>query len=183
MRIISGSLKGRKIFAPKNLPVRPTTDRSKEALFNILQNQYDWKEIKVIDLFAGTGNISYEFASRGASKVFAVDIDSMCVKFIRHTSKKLQLEIIASQSDSVIYLKEITINFDLIFADPPYNYAYSRYIELIHTVFENIKLKRDGLLIIEHSSKINFNNHLKFSYSRKYSSSTFSFFENKKAGL
>ena len=165
MRIISGSLKGKKIFAPKNLPVRPTTDRSKEALFNILQNQYDWKEIKVIDLFAGTGNISYEFASRGASKVFAVDIDSMCVKFI------------ASQSDSVIYLKEITINFDLIFADPPYNYDYSRYIELIHTVFENIKLKRDGLLIIEHSSKINFNNHLKFSYSRKYSSSTFSFFE------
>ena len=68
MRIISGSLKGKKIFAPKNLPVRPTTDRSKEALFNILQNQYDWKEIKVIDLFAGTGNISYEFASRGASK-------------------------------------------------------------------------------------------------------------------
>tara|TARA_B100001029_G_C15036991_1_gene440799 strand:- start:348 stop:884 length:537 start_codon:yes stop_codon:yes gene_type:complete len=177
MRIISGSHKGKKIFAPKKLPVRPTTDRSKEALFNILQNQYDWKDMKVIDLFAGTGNISYEFASRGASQVFAVDRNSMCVKFIEQTSKKIELEIITSQSDAVIYLKEIKINFDLIFADPPYNYNYSRYIELIHTVFENIKLRRDGLLIIEHSSKINFNNHLKFSYSRKYSSSTFSFFE------
>jgi 16S rRNA (guanine(966)-N(2))-methyltransferase RsmD len=87
MRIISGSHKGRRLTAPKKLPVRPTTDRSKEALFNILQHQYDWKNTAVLDLFSGTGSISYEFGSRGVKNIIAVDQNKMCVDFIRKTSE------------------------------------------------------------------------------------------------
>ena len=83
-----GSHKGKRLFAPKKLPVRPTTDRSKEALFNILQHQYDWSSIRVLDLFAGTGNISYEFSSRGVNEVFSVDKNSHCIKFIKQTAEK-----------------------------------------------------------------------------------------------
>ena len=90
MRIISGSHKGRRLSAPKNLPVRPTTDRSKEALFNILQNQYQWDVVAVLDLFSGTGSISYEFASRGVKNVIAVDQNKMCVNYIRKTSEQLE---------------------------------------------------------------------------------------------
>jgi 16S rRNA G966 N2-methylase RsmD len=83
MRIISGTHKSRRIVAPKNLPVRPTTDLSKEALFNILNNQYNFAEISVLDLFAGTGNISYEFASRGCTAIVAVDAHFGCVQFTK----------------------------------------------------------------------------------------------------
>ena len=91
MRIISGSLKGRRILAPKKLPVRPTTDRSKEALFNILTNWVTFNEIRVLDLFSGTGNISYEFGSRGVSELVAVDQNKFCVRFIEETSNKFGL--------------------------------------------------------------------------------------------
>ena len=121
MRIISGSHKGRRLFAPKTLPVRPTTDRSKEALFNILQHQYDWSSIRVLDLFSGTGSISYEFASRGVTEVFSVDINSCCIKFIQQTAQKLDLKINTIQGDTLKYLTSINMDFDLIFADPPYN--------------------------------------------------------------
>ena len=87
MRIISGLYKGRKIVAPKNLPVRPTTDMSKEALFNILNNQYYFDDISVLDLFSGTGNISYEFASRGTENITAVDSHYDCIKFINQTAE------------------------------------------------------------------------------------------------
>ena len=88
MRIISGLLKGRRIIAPKKLPVRPTTDRSKEALFNILNNGYDFSEIRILDLFSGTGNISYEFGSRGVDDIVAVDRNKHCTRFIKETSNK-----------------------------------------------------------------------------------------------
>ena len=104
MRIISGSHKGKRLFAPKKLPVRPTTDRSKEALFNILQHQYDWSSIRVLDLFAGTGNISYEFASRGVTEVFSVDKNRHCIKFIQQTAKKLDFNINAIRIDALEYL-------------------------------------------------------------------------------
>ena len=107
MRIISGTHKGRRIIAPKKLPVRPTTDRSKEALFNILQHQYDWSSIRVLDLFSGTGSISYEFASRGVTEIFSVDKNSSCIKFIQHTAEKLDFEINTMQSDALKYLISI----------------------------------------------------------------------------
>ena len=107
MRIISGVHKGRRLIPPKKLPVRPTTDRSKEALFNILQHQYDWSSLKVLDLFAGTGSISYEFASRGVTHIFAVDQNSMCIRFIQETSENLALGINTVQSDVIKYLNNI----------------------------------------------------------------------------
>ncbi|MBT8377462.1 MAG: RsmD family RNA methyltransferase, partial [Bacteroidia bacterium] len=93
MRIISGTYKGRRITAPKNLPVRPTTDMAKEALFNILNNHYYFDSIMVLDLFAGTGNISYEFASRGVEKILAVDENYKCIKFINETAESFNMPI------------------------------------------------------------------------------------------
>ena len=93
MRIISGEFKGRKIVAPKQLPVRPTTDMAKEALFNILNNQYYFDDISVLDLFSGTGNISYEFASRGTRQILAVDAHYGCIKFINQTSESFEMPI------------------------------------------------------------------------------------------
>ena len=90
MRINSGNHKGRRLQAPKKLPVRPTTDMAKEALFNILSNRFDFDKLKVLDLFSGTGNISYEFCSRGTTSIQAIEKDRRCIKFIKETSKLLE---------------------------------------------------------------------------------------------
>ena len=177
MRIISGSHKGKKLFAPKKLPVRPTTDRSKEALFNILQHQYDWSSIRVLDLFAGTGNISYEFASRGVNEVFSVDKNSHCIKFIQQTAEKLDLRIKTIQIDALDYLSSISMNFDIIFADPPYKIDQQGYFKIVNIIFKNNRLKKNGLLIIEHCEQKHLELHPKFKQSRKYGSNIFSFFE------
>ena len=177
MRIISGSLKGRRIVAPKKLPVRPTTDRSKEAIFNILQNQYDWKKMVALDLFSGTGNISYEFGSRGAKNITAVDQNRMCVDFIRKTSKILELNIQVIQMKVIKYLSTKSTSFDLIFADPPYDMEINQYVNMIETIFENNLLKQEGLLIIEHVEQKKIECHTRFFQSRKYGNSVFSFFE------
>ena len=153
MRIISGAHKGRRLIAPKKLPVRPTTDRSKEALFNILQHQYDWENTSVLDLFSGTGSISYEFGSRGVKNIIAVDQNKMCVDFIRKTSESLKLQIQVTQMDALKYLSAVKTQFDLIFADPPYDSETQQYIEIIETVFANQLIDRQGLLIIEHSEQ------------------------------
>jgi 16S rRNA (guanine966-N2)-methyltransferase len=113
MRIISGSHKGRRLTAPKKLPVRPTTDRSKEALFNILQHQYHWENMAVLDLFAGTGSISYEFGSRGVKNITAVDQNKMCLDFIRKTSESLELSVQLTQMDALKYLSVVKMQFDL----------------------------------------------------------------------
>ena len=99
MRIISGSHKGRRIVAPKNLPVRPTTDMAKEALFNILNNHYYFDEISVLDLFSGTGNISYEFASRGTDNILAIDDYFGCIKFINETAESFEMPINTIKTD------------------------------------------------------------------------------------
>ena len=177
MRIISASHKGRRLRAPKNLPVRPTTDLSKEALFNILQNQYEWSEIKTLDLFSGTGNISYEFASRGVSSVTAVDQNRFCTAFISKSSKELELEIQVIQSDVFKFTKDCSLEFDLIFADPPYDIGEEKYFELIELIFKTIILNSTGSLIIEHSEKLNFEKHPNCRNQRNYGSNTFSFFE------
>jgi 16S rRNA (guanine(966)-N(2))-methyltransferase RsmD len=177
MRIISGTHKGRRIIAPKKLPVRPTTDRSKEALFNILQHQYDWSSIRVLDLFSGTGSISYEFASRGVTEVFSVDKNSSCIKFIQQIAEKLDLKINTIQSDSLKYLFSNNIDFDLIFADPPYDLVHKSYLKLVDTVFENNQLRKDGLLILEHSGQIHLEEYPQFIQARKYGSNIFSFFK------
>lgn len=148
MRIISGKYKGKKINTPNNLPVRPTTDRAKESLFNILDNRYYFDGKNVLDLFSGTGNISYEFASRGIEEITSVDSNYKCIKFIDTFSKELEVNISTIKSDCLSYLKNCKKQFNLIFADPPYN--YDNYSEIVSIVKENNLVKEDGCLIIEH---------------------------------
>lgn len=150
MRIISGKHKGKRISTPNNLPVRPTTDRAKEALFNILDNRYYFDGKNVLDLFSGTGNISYEFASRGIEEITSVDSNYNCIKFIDTTSKELEVNISTIKSDCFSFLKNCKKQFNFIFADPPYN--YDNYSEIVSIVKENNLVKKDGCLIIEHDN-------------------------------
>ncbi|NJX17333.1 RsmD family RNA methyltransferase, partial [Tamlana crocina] len=118
---VSGIHKGKRITAPKKLPVRPTTDFAKEALFNILNNQYHFSALKVIDLFSGTGNIAYELASRGAQDIIAVDAHFECVKFINKISSEMDMPIRTVKSDAFKFLNATGESAHIIFADPPYN--------------------------------------------------------------
>ena len=183
MRIVSGKYKGRKIYPPKNLPSRPTTDRLKEGLFNILQNRFVYTNIKVLDLYSGTGNISYEFASRGSLNITSVDLNRLCVNFIKKTSRLLNTKINVIQSDSINYLKKNNEKFHLIFADPPYKIRYETYKNIIDLSIE--KLLIDGMLIIEHNKKIDLSIEPSHHMNRKYGDSVISFFNSdfKKAGL
>lgn len=177
MRIIGGRLKGLRLNPPKNLPVRPTTDLAKEALFNILLNQIEFEDIEVLDLFSGTGNISLEFASRGAEKVISVDRSIHCVNYLKDTARQHSLENIKTyKADVFKYLQLENVQYDLIFADPPYD--LNQIPEIPKIVFEKDILKPDGLLIIEHQSMQNLSQHPKFVEQRKYGHSSFSFFKN-----
>jgi 16S rRNA (guanine(966)-N(2))-methyltransferase RsmD len=175
MRIISGAHRGLKINAPSKLPVRPTTDMAKEALFNILEKKYNLSSLSVLDLFAGTGNISYEFLSRGVNKLRAVDRSYDCVKFIQETNKKLNFEAEVIKADVFKFLKNEQEKYDLIFADPPYD--LNNIPEIIHWVQTNQLLNEKGLLVIEHASMQNLSSYKGFVESRKYGNSTFSFFQ------
>nr|WP_299172201.1 RsmD family RNA methyltransferase [uncultured Allomuricauda sp.] len=177
MRIISGRYKGKRLVAPKKLPVRPTTDMAKEGLFNILNNRFFIDELKVIDLFAGTGNISFEFASRGAENIVAVDGYAGCVRYISKIAEELDLSITSIKSDVFKYLQRTPEKANLIFADPPYSFEMSQFHQIVTLVFENELLVEDGVLIIEHSDQTDLSEHSNFVESRKYGGSIFSFFE------
>lgn len=176
MRIISGTHKGRRIVAPKNLPVRPTTDLAKEGLFNILTNWFDMPALKVLDLFAGTGSITYEFASRGCKEITSVDINYKCVQFIKQTVTVLGFQDInIIKQDAFKYIKRCEDSFGIIFADPPYDL---KDVELVtELVFENRLLYKGGWLIIEHKKEIDFSNHKYFARQRKYGNVNFSIFK------
>ncbi|MDC6352059.1 RsmD family RNA methyltransferase [Zeaxanthinibacter sp. PT1] len=176
MRIISGTYKGRRITAPKKLPVRPTTDMAKEALFNILNNRYYFEGLTVLDLFAGTGNISYEFASRGAGPITAVDADYNCVKFIGKTTEELGFPISATRADVYQYLERITTTYDVIFADPPYNMPEEDFGKIAEIIFRKNLLKEEGVLVIEHGKETDLSAIDHFDESRRYGGSVFSFF-------
>ena len=154
MRIISGTRKGRRLIAPNTLPVRPTTDRAKEALFNILESRYFFDGKNVLDLFSGTGNIAFEFASRGCEEISAVDNNLNCINYIEKTSSNLGFNIIINKSNCLQYLKNCKQKFNFIFADPPYN--YEEYQELKDLIYEKKLIKKDGLLIIEHNKDTSF---------------------------
>ena len=177
MRIISGQYKSRKIVAPKSLPVRPTTDMAKESLFNILNNLFYFDGISVLDLFAGTGNISYEFASRGTNKIIAVDQDFGCVKFISQTATAYNMPIQTIKGDVFKFLETNDAQFDVVFADPPYNFSDEQFSKIPELVFQNNILKEGGLLVIEHSKHTNLTNARHYSYSKSYGGNAFSFFE------
>ncbi|MBK0378937.1 16S rRNA (guanine(966)-N(2))-methyltransferase RsmD [Mucilaginibacter segetis] len=176
MRIIGGKLKGLRLNPPKNLPVRPTTDLAKEALFNILQNIIEFEEITVLDLFSGTGNIAMEFASRGAGKVIGVDRSIHCVHYLKDASRQHGLtQIHTFKADVFKYLAMETEQYDLIFADPPYD--LNKIPEIPKIIFDKNLLKPGGLLIVEHQSLQNLSNHSAFTEQRKYGHSSFSFFK------
>ncbi|WP_276391095.1 16S rRNA (guanine(966)-N(2))-methyltransferase RsmD [Eudoraea chungangensis] len=178
MRIISGTHKGRKIAPPKGLPVRPTTDMAKEAIFNVLNNRYHLDEISVLDLFAGTGNISLEFASRGVDEVLAIDKDYKCCAFIAKISKELELPIKVIKTDVLPFLEKTNNRFDLIFADPPYSFEDKDCESIRSLIFKKNLLKPDGLLIIEHSKYTDLTKLPSYTEGKKYGSSAFSFFQS-----
>jgi len=175
MRIVSGKYRGRKIHTPKNLPVRPTTDLAKESLFNILNNRIDFEEIKVLDLFSGTGNISYEFISRGCEDVTSVEQNFRCVKFIKDTKSQLQMEGLKPVQANVFSFLKHCSKYDLIFADPPYDFG--RYAELTESILQQEILKEGGFLIIEHPRDIELSGFPGYRETRRYGKVHFSFFE------
>lgn len=177
MRIISGKYKGRRISPPKNLPVRPTTDMSKEALFNVLRNHFNFDGLKVLDLFSGTGNISYEFASRGSDNITCVDGDFGCVKFIKQTASEFDFNIAAVKSDVLKFIERCNAKYDIIFADPPYAFEQKIFDKIVIDIFERNLLEEEGMMIIEHSKYTKLDHLTHFSFKKSYGGSIFSFFE------
>jgi len=177
MRIISGKYKGRRISPPKGLPVRPTTDMSKEALFNVLNNHFSFEGLKVLDLFSGTGNISYEFASRGSTPITSVDGDFGCVKFIKQVASEYDFNIAATKSDVFSFLEKNKTTYDIIFADPPYGLDQKTFERIVLLVFDKGLLNEEGMMIIEHSKYTKLDHMINFSFQKSYGGSIFSFFE------
>lgn len=178
MRIIGGVHKGRRINPPSNLPVRPTTDLAKESLFNILNNMVDFSGLRVLDLFAGTGSISYEFASREAELVTAIDLNYQCVAFIKKIAATYEMKALKVMRSEVFRFlnRNCSHSYDLIFSDAPYE--MEEITKLPALVFEKKWLKQGGLLIIEHPVDVDFSNHPQFSQKRNYGRVNFSFFDN-----
>lgn len=179
MRIISGQFKSRRINAPKHLPVRPTTDRAKEALFNILYHQYDLVDLKVLDLFAGIGSITFEFASRGTTQITAVDQNRGCTDFINSTAEELGIQIEIKTQDVLYFLETSNETYDIVFADPPYELSDDEFNAIIDLVFEHNLLDADGILILEHSKHTNLSKHVFYDHNRVYGHSVFSWFSKK----
>ena len=166
MRIIAGIYKGKNIIAPKNLPVRPTTDFAKESLFNILINRVDFSNTNLLELFAGTGNIGYEFASRGCTNITSVDVNFQCVQFMKQMNRELKLNNRIIRTDAIRFLKQIKEPYSFIFADPPYQMEGITSIPNI--IFKKNLLTKGGTLIIEHDKKLDFSDHSNFQEKRYY---------------
>ena len=178
MRIISGTLGGRRINPPSNMPnTRPTTDIAKEGLFNILKNNVDFENLKTLDLFAGTGNISYELASRGAKELTIVEKDSKMYEFLKRTISELKIiDVKLVKSDVFKFIKECNEKFDFIFAGPPY--ALQTIDDLPELIFEKSLLNLDGWFVLEHTPRNNYEAFPYYRFSRNYGSTIFSFFVN-----
>lgn len=178
MRIIGGKLKGRVIDLPPRYSARPTTDFAKEALFNILDNEYDFEDLRVLDLFGGTGAISYEFASRGAARVYSVEMSRENAQFIRREAARLGLDAVVAVHENVFdFLPICREKFDIIFADPPYA------LEGLETIPDKVLgagiLHPERYFILEHGSEHSFREHPLFVKEKIYGRVHFSFFESK----
>lgn len=176
MRIISGKHKGRLINPPKNLRARPTTDFAKENLFNVLGNLVDFEGLDVLDLFAGTGSISYEFASRGAASVTAVEINAVHYNYIRKTAAEFGFDnLYPVKANAFLYLKSTPKSFDLVFSDAPYDLDGSG--QIVELVLDGGVLRDSGIFVFEHSKGADYSGHPAFLQSRSYGSVQFSFFK------
>ncbi|MBQ6237516.1 MAG: 16S rRNA (guanine(966)-N(2))-methyltransferase RsmD [Bacteroidales bacterium] len=178
MRIIAGSLRGRRLNPPANLPVRPTTDMARESLFNILNNYVDYEECTVMDLFAGTGAVSLEFVSRGVKNVTSIDINNACTEYIKTAARQMNVDNIhVVRADVFDLLKRAYKKFDIIFADPPY--ALQDLPKLPDIVFGSEVLNEDGIFILEHPKEFSFEEHPHFWQHRAYGKVNFTFFAMK----
>ena len=179
MRIIAGALGGRRISPPSKMPhTRPTTDIAKEGLFNILQNNIDFQDLKTLDLFGGTGSISYELASRGARELTVIEKDFFMNEFIKKTSEELQLKnFTVIKTDVFRFIEQCTEQFDFIFAGPPY--ALENIDELPKRIAEKKLLASRGWFVLEHTPRNNYDGYALFTAQRNYGTTVFSFFVNK----
>jgi 16S rRNA (guanine966-N2)-methyltransferase len=176
LRIVSGKYRGRRINPPSSFTARPTTDYARESLFNILTNRIDFEAVNVLDLFSGTGSISYEFASRGAMAVHLVEKDSKHISFIRKMVNEMGIDNIKPiHIDVKAYLKACKFKYDIVFADPPYDLSWFETIPDLVT--SSGVMKDDGFFILEHPKRITFNSHKNFFEHRNYGSVNFSFFK------
>lgn len=175
MRIVGGKYRGRLFNPGKSFHARPTTDMAKESLFNILQNQVDFDSISVLDLFSGTGSISFEFASRGCTDITSIELDFQHHRFINEVIAKLNDQSIrAIKANAFVYCAKTDQSFDLIFADPPYD--HKQFTQVPDLVLGKSLLKPGGLFILEHSKNYDFSDRPEFEELRHYGSVHFSFF-------
>ena len=174
MRIIGGALKGRNIH-PEHLAARPTTDYAKEGLFNILANEYDFTTLHILDLFGGSGSISFEFASRGCLSVTCVEMNQSHASFIKKTALQLKLDSVRVVRHNVFdFISICTQTYDLIFADPPFHLLH---LETLPDKIRTAKLLRpSGVFILEHSDSFDFTGVDGFKKMKKYGNVLFSFF-------
>jgi 16S rRNA (guanine966-N2)-methyltransferase len=176
LRIIGGKYKGRRIVPPGNFKARPTTDFAREGLFNILNNRVNFETISVLDLFAGTGSISFEFASRGAVSVHLIEKDPRHISGIKRIIKDIELENIKTvHIDVKAYLKTCSFKYDIVFADPPYDLKWLK--ELPDLITQAAVLKEDGFFVLEHPKALTFAGHKLFFEHRNYGGVNFSFFK------
>ena len=178
MRIISGKYGGRRINPPSKMPhTRPTTDIAKEGLFNILGNNLDFEGLKTLDLFGGTGSISYELASRGAADLTIVEKDPKMYEFIKSTSKTLEIEHFhVVKSEVFKYIDSCADKYDFIFAGPPY--ALKTIDDLPVKIFEKELLADNGWFVLEHTPANNYEEMPHFKTVRNYGTTLFSIFKN-----
>ena len=177
MRIITGKLKGRRITIPEGLDVRPTTDRAKESIFNLIEARYYLDNTMILDLFAGSGNLGFEAISRGAKSVTAVEHEAENTKLIEKTAEKLGIkdQIRPVTADVLQYLEGMPLPHHFIFADPPYDYPFLD--EMIDLVFEKNWLTEEGWLLLEHDKYKDFSEHSNFTESRAYGRTIVSIFQ------
>lgn len=176
MRIIGGELRGKSIIPPSGFSARPTTDFAKEGLFNILSNQFDFSQCRILDLFSGTGSISYEFASRGCPEIYSIEMNPLHASFIKKNAAKLGIKGINVVHHNVFdFLGICRLDFDIIFADPPYD------IEGLGSIPEKVLskplLKEGGILVVEHPDAYSFSENPRFFKEKRYGNVHFSFFE------
>jgi len=175
VRIISGSHKGRRFNPPKGFNSRPTTDIARESLFNILSNTYQIDGLIAIDLFAGSGGVSFEFASRGAEKVISIEKSFPVFKHIIKLANEFGLDQIrVIKKDVFSWLKSTDERGDIIFADPPFDLEQIK--ELPSIIFEKKMIKSGGCFILEHPANLSFDEHKEYSHTKKYGAVNFSFF-------
>jgi len=179
MRIISGKYRSKRITAPKNLPVRPTTDMAKEGIFNVINNSFYFENLVVLDLFSGTGNIAYEFASRGAKSVTCIDNNYHCTSFIKSMVAEMDFtQVSVIKSDAIKYLESTRTSFRLIYADPPFGMENQR--EMVEKIMEGNLLEDEGWFILEHDEHHHFEDIQGFEQQRRYGSVNFSIFVKNK---